>query len=191
MRLEEARQIIENTLPERRYVHTLGVVETARHLALKYGVDQEEATLAAMLHDYAKYRDTNEMRSIAVELNQRTLLDYDDELLHAPVGAELVRRELGLDSDVIYQAIANHTTGAPGMPLLDQIIFVADAIEPNRSYSGVEALREVAEQDLTDAVIATLSQTIHFLCTKQAIIFPRTIETYNAFVAAKRKGTVL
>jgi len=77
------------------------------------------------------------------------------------------------------------------MPLLDQIIFVADAIEPNRSYPGVEALREVAEQDLTNAVIATLSQTIHFLCKKQAIIFPRTIETYNAFVAAKRKGTVL
>ncbi|WP_294750268.1 HD domain-containing protein [uncultured Exiguobacterium sp.] len=82
MRLEEARQIIENTLPERRYVHTLGVVETARHLALKYGVNEEEAALAAMLHDYAKYRDTNEMRSIAVELNQRVLLDYDEELLH-------------------------------------------------------------------------------------------------------------
>lgn len=191
MLLEEADDIIKKTLPHKRYVHTLGVVETARQLARRNGVDEETAAFAAMLHDYAKYRDTEEMRTLARELGQLELLDYDDELLHAPIGAELVKRELGVKDTVIYQAIANHTTGAPDMPLLDQVIFVADAIEPNRTYPGVETLREIADADLTDAVIATLAHTIQFLCNKQTVIFPLTIKTYNAFVTAKRKGTVL
>ncbi|AFS69885.1 MULTISPECIES: bis(5'-nucleosyl)-tetraphosphatase (symmetrical) YqeK [Exiguobacterium] len=191
MRLEEAKQIIEQTLPEKRYIHTLGVVETAIQLAQQNGVSKEQAALAAMLHDYAKYRNVSYMRTIAVELGLDDLLMYDDELLHAPIGAELVKRELGIEDASIYQAIANHTTGAPNMPLLDQVIFVADAIEPNRNYPGVEQLRQIAQKDLTQAVIATLVQTIEFLCKKQTVIFPLTIETYNAFVAEKRKGTVL
>ncbi len=73
------------------------------------------------------------------------------------------------------------------MPLLDQIIFVADAIEPNRRYRGVDQLRQIAQEDLTQAVIATLGQTITFLCKKQTVIFPLTIETYNAFITEKRK----
>lgn len=191
MRLEEARRIIEETLPTKRYIHTLGVVETAIQLARRYGVQEEKVALAAMLHDYAKYRNVSEMQTIAVELGLNHLLEYEDELLHAPVGAELVKRELGVEDVEIYQAIANHTTGAPGMPLLDQIIFVADAIEPNRQYPGVDQLREIAQEDITQAVIATLGQTITFLCKKQTVIFPLTIETYNAFITEKRKGTVL
>lgn len=191
MRLEEAKRIIKETLPEKRYIHTLGVVETAIQLARQYGVQEDQAALAAMLHDYAKYRNVSEMQDVAVELGLGELLNYDEELLHAPVGAELVKRELGVEDADIYQAIANHTTGAPNMPLLDQVIFVADAIEPNRHYPGVEQLRQIAQQDLTQAVIATLVQTISFLCKKQTVIFPLTIETYNAFITEKRKGTVL
>lgn len=191
MRLEEAKRIIKETLPEKRYIHTLGVVETAIQMARQYGVQEDKVALAAMLHDYAKYRNVSEMQRVAVELGLDELLNYDEELLHAPVGAELVKRELGIEDMEIYQAIAHHTTGAPDMPLLDQIIFVADAIEPNRQYPGVEQLRQIAQEDLTQAVIATLVQTISFLCKKQTVIFPLTIETYNAFVPEKRKGTVL
>ncbi|WP_114570459.1 bis(5'-nucleosyl)-tetraphosphatase (symmetrical) YqeK [Exiguobacterium flavidum] len=191
MQLEEARRIIEGTLPTKRYVHTLGVVETARHLAELYGEPIDQVVLAAMLHDYAKYRDSGEMKKIAIELGKRELLDYDDELLHAPIGAELVKRELHVADPVVLRAIANHTTGEPGMSRIDQIIFVADAIEPNRTYPGVEQLREVANKDLTHAVVRTLAHTIRYLIGKEERIFPLTIETYNDFIFQLRKGTVI
>ncbi|WP_396129405.1 bis(5'-nucleosyl)-tetraphosphatase (symmetrical) YqeK [Exiguobacterium mexicanum] len=182
MTYEEAQSLIEATLPEKRYIHTLGVVETAEYLARKYGEDVEAARLAAMLHDYAKYLDADMMRQVVVEENLNpSLLAFDDELLHAPVGAILLDRAYDLDPAVV-SAIKNHTTGEPGMSRLDQILFVADAIEPNRSYPGVDDLRDLADRSLEAAVVATLRQTIAYLLNKSVRIFPLTIETYNHFV---------
>lgn len=182
MTYEEAKTLIEQTLPEKRFIHTLGVVETAGRLAQKYGENVEQARLAAMLHDYAKYFDRDEMRQVVREAGlDPMLLEYDDELLHAPVGAVMLDRIYELEPEVV-SAIRNHTTGEPGMSRLDQILFVADAIEPNRSYPGVERLREEAEHSLEAAVIATLRQTIQFLLNKSVRIFPLTIDTYNDFV---------
>lgn len=182
MTYEQARTLIEQTLPEKRFIHTLGVVETAEHLAKTYGVNVEQARLAAMLHDYAKYMDRDEMRQVVLdEQLDLALLEFDDELLHAPVGAVLLDRAYDLDAAVV-SAIKNHTTGSPGMSRLDQVIFVSDAIEPNRRYPGVEALRDVAEQSLELAVVATLRQSIQHLLNKSVRIFPLTIATYNDFV---------
>lgn len=182
MTFEEAKALIEQTLPEKRLIHTLGVVETAERLAKQYGENVEQARLAAMLHDYAKYFDAEEMRQVVREEGlDPNLLTYGDELLHAPVGAVLLARQYDLEPDVL-SAIRNHTTGEPGMSRLDQILFVADAIEPNRQYPGVERLRLEAEHSLEAAVVATLRQTIQFLLNKSVRIFPLTIETYNDFV---------
>ncbi|MGE6492026.1 MULTISPECIES: bis(5'-nucleosyl)-tetraphosphatase (symmetrical) YqeK [unclassified Exiguobacterium] len=182
MTFEEAHELIKQTLPEKRYIHTLGVVETAERMAVQYGENVEEARLAAMLHDYAKYFDTEEMRQVVIEEGlDSSLLEYGDELLHAPVGAILLARQYELEETVL-SAIRNHTTGEPGMSRLDQILFVADAIEPNRNYPGVDRLRVEAAHSLEGAVVATLRQTIEFLLKKSVRIFPLTIETYNDFV---------
>ncbi|WP_214882738.1 MULTISPECIES: bis(5'-nucleosyl)-tetraphosphatase (symmetrical) YqeK [unclassified Exiguobacterium] len=182
MTFEEAHELIKQTLPEKRYIHTLGVVETAERLANQYGENIEQARLAAMLHDYAKYFDTEKMRQVVIDEGlDPNLLQYGDELLHAPVGAVLLARQYDLDPHVL-SAIRNHTTGEPGMSRLDQILFVADAIEPNRNYPGVDRLRTEAEQALEAAVVATLRQTIEFLLKKSVRIFPLTIDTYNDFV---------
>lgn len=182
MTFEEAHELIKQTLPEKRYIHTLGVVETAERMAIQFGEEVEQARLAAMLHDYAKYFDVKEMRRVVVEEGlDPNLLEYGDELLHAPVGAILLSRQYDLD-DAVLSAIRNHTTGEPGMSRLDQILFVADAIEPNRDYPGVDRLRAEAERSLEAAVVATLKQTIEFLLEKSVRIFPLTIETYNDFV---------
>lgn len=182
MNYEQAYALIRETLPEKRFRHTLGVVETAERLALKYGEDVERARLAAMLHDYAKYRDAEEMRDVVRSRGlEADLLEYDDELLHAPVGAVLLAEQFELEPEVV-SAIRNHTTGEPGMNHLDQILFVADAIEPNRRYPGVERLREEAEQSLEGAVTAVLRHTIGYLLQTSVRIYPKTVETYNDFL---------
>ncbi|WP_170007740.1 bis(5'-nucleosyl)-tetraphosphatase (symmetrical) YqeK [Bacillus fonticola] len=188
MERAKALTVVKKVLPQARYEHTLGVVESSLELAEAYGVDMAKAEMAAIFHDYAKYRDRDEMQRIIREepILPDLLLQYHHELWHAPVGALLVEREWGVTDREVLLAIASHTTGRPNMMPLEQVVFVADAIEPGRTYPGVEQLREKAKQSLEEACIAVSQHTIRFLLDRQVMIYPLTLETYNAFV--QRKG---
>lgn len=179
----KALELIKNVLPEKRYIHTLGVLETAVALAEKYGANQKKVELAAIFHDYAKYRPVAEMKSIVSEQNMSdNLLKYARELLHAPVGAYLVRKELGIDDEEVLDAIRYHTTGRPFMTLLEKIIYISDYIEPNRSFSGVDEVRLLAQTNLDEALLKGISNTIYFLVSKQQPVFPDTLAAYNHLI---------
>jgi len=175
-----ALEIVKKHLPERRYIHTLGVTDTAVMLAKRYGADERKAELAGIFHDYAKYRPKEEMESIIRQENMpQDLLLYDSELWHAPVGAYLVKKEVGIQDEEILDAIRYHTTGRPGMTTLEKVVFLADYIEPNRSFPGVDEVRKAAENSLDEAIVLSLQNTIRFLLSKNQLIYPQTVETYN------------
>ena len=184
MKREQALAIIKEHLPEHRYIHTLGVCKTARWLAKTYGASVEKAELAAIFHDYAKYRPEEEMRAIIIrEKLPQDLLHFHPELWHAPVGAYLVREEQGITDEDILNAIKYHTTGRAHMTLLEKIIYLADYIEPNRkSFPGLEEVRKLAKEDLDRAVFQCTANTIQYLIEKQVPVYPDTIHTYNSFL---------
>lgn len=90
------------------------------------------------------------------------LLEANTELWHAPVGAFLVEKEVGLTDEDILNAIRYHTSGRPGMSSLEKVIYVADYIEPGRKFPGVEEVRELAEQDLDKALLQALKIRLAF-----------------------------
>ncbi|MED3648157.1 bis(5'-nucleosyl)-tetraphosphatase (symmetrical) YqeK [Halalkalibacterium halodurans] len=183
----KALQLVKPHLTEHRYQHTIGVMETAIDLAKLYGADQQKAELAAIFHDYAKFRDKNEMRTLIREkLSQQDILFYGDELLHAACGAYYVREEVGIEDEDVLQAIRFHTTGRPNMSLLEKIIFLADYIEPNRQFPGVEKVRTQAKTDLNGAIISSLVNTITFLLKKNQPIYPDTLATYNQLLLEQK-----
>lgn len=180
MKREEALEIVQKQLTAHRYQHTLGVMETAVSLAEKYGDDKKKAELAAIFHDYAKFRDKEEMKSIIVAQKMNPeLLEYNSELWHAPVGAYLAEKEAGISDPEILDAICYHTSGRPNMSKLEKIIYLADYIEPGRHFPGVEEVREMAKHDLNQALIQAVKNTIVFLLKKNQRIFPLTFLTYN------------
>lgn len=184
---QKALNLVKGQITEKRYEHTLGVMETAIQLAEKYGADVNKAELAAIFHDYAKFRSKDEMEKIIIEQNMpRQLLEYHSELWHAPVGAYLVKVEAGIDDEEILQAIRNHTTGNKNMNLLDKIIFLADYIEPGRKFPGVNEVRATANEGLDLAVIMALKNTIKFLLDKNQQIYPDTLETYNSMIRCQK-----
>ncbi len=123
--------------------------------------------MAAIFHDYAKFRPKEEMKQIIVrEKCLAELLDYNAELWHAPVGAYLAEKEAGITDPEILDAIRYHTSGRPGMTLLDKVIYVADYIEPGRHFPGVEEVRRLAETDLNEALIQAMKNTMIFLMKK-------------------------
>lgn len=185
---QKALEIVKPALTEQRYQHTLGVMETAVTLANTFGADAKKAELAAIFHDYAKFRPKDEMRQIIIQQElDPLLLVHTSELWHAPVGAYLVEKEVGIEDEEILQAIKSHTSGRVGMTLLEKIIFLADYIEPGRNFPGVEEVREMAKNDLNQAVIQALVNTVQFLMKRKFKVFPETLHTYNWLIETKTK----
>lgn len=186
MEREQALNIVKAQLTEHRYQHTLGVMETAIDLARRYGADEKKAELAAIFHDYAKFRPKDEMKKIIVTQGMSNdLLEYNTELWHAPVGAYLAEAEAGITDLEVLDAIRYHTSGRRGMTKLEKVIYLADYIEPGRHFPGVEEVRDLAKINLDDALIKSVQNTIIFLMKKNQAIYPETFHTYNDLVLNK------
>lgn len=159
-----------------RYRHVMAVARTAEELAGRFGVDAQRAWLAGLLHDYARELPEEQMVAVAA---RHGLLHVAAEptvaLLHAPVGAVLLREELGITDAAVLRAVASHTTGAPSMSDLDKVVFLADYIEPGRRFPGVEAVRETVARGLDAAVRLALLQTVEGLRQRGRGVDPRTL----------------
>lgn len=181
---EELLAKIEKSMSPRRFNHVLGVEKTAIELAEKYGGDVNMASLAALVHDYAKERsDLVFFDLIRANERFRPLIPFGNNIWHSILGAELVRYELDVHNEEVLHAVQVHTTGAPRMSLLDKILFVADYIEPGRKFSGVKTARLLAEDDLNAAVAYELKHTLLHLIELNQPVYPLTIEAYNKWVA--------
>lgn len=187
---EKIIDILRMRLDDKRYQHCLGVQETARRLAVRYGVNKEKAVLAGLVHDWAKGLTASSLlvkaEQFGIPIDDICL--YRPDLLHGPVGAELIEQELGIVDQEIKRAVYQHTLGAAKMSLLTKIIFVADYIEPSRDYPGVETIRKAAWDSLDLAVFLAAEQTIKYLLSKEELIHPQTVITRNAFLLLVNKN---
>ncbi|WP_332647334.1 bis(5'-nucleosyl)-tetraphosphatase (symmetrical) YqeK [Lysinibacillus sp. 54212] len=183
MERQQLLAIIKPRMPEKRYIHTLGVMEMAIHLANLYGEDAKKAEIAAILHDMSKFEDEEAMRQIVREngLDER-LIPWGAEILHGPIAAWRAQDELGIEDEDILNAMRYHTTGRAGMSRLEKIVFVADMLEPNRKFDGVEKLRKKAEVDLTKAMRACIRHSLAFLVDTKQPIYPQSIQCYNDYM---------
>lgn len=180
MEQNKALEIVEKQLTKQRYAHTVRVMEMALELAEHYGADQKKVEIAAIFHDYAKYRQPEEMkRWIIAEKLPQDLLDYHSELWHGPVGSRMIEREIGIADSEIQSAIYWHTTGKRYMNVMDQIIYIADYIEPGREFSGVEEVRNIVYQDIGQACWMAARSTIQYLMANNQPIYPDTFQLYN------------
>ncbi|AOF48710.1 bis(5'-nucleosyl)-tetraphosphatase (symmetrical) YqeK [Tetragenococcus halophilus] len=177
---------IKAAMSEKRFNHVLGVEAAALSLAERYGESKEKVSIAALTHDYAKERSDSEFKQVIRDYDyDLDLLNWNNAIWHGLVGAQFVEKELGITDESILQAIRLHTTGASQMSLLDKIIYVADYIEAGRDIPGVEKARAIAKKDLDEAVAYETKHTLAHLIDINAPIYPKTIETYNRWVAKK------
>ncbi|WP_274651981.1 bis(5'-nucleosyl)-tetraphosphatase (symmetrical) YqeK [Paenibacillus humicola] len=182
-------EAVRAEMPERRWAHTLGVMETAVKLAERFGGDPEKADRAAILHDVAKYWPTARMETIIRGQGlPADLLDYDKELWHAPVGAFVAERDYGVSDHQVLDAIRYHTSGRERMTLLDKIVCLADYMEPGRDFPGVHKIRELAEHSLEKALIAGFDSTISYLLAQGKRIYPLTVAARNDLILTVREA---
>ena len=185
--LKKIRKAMEKCQDAKRFEHTLGVAYTAAALAMRYDGDIKNAQIAGLLHDCAKCLSDEKRLSICEKHNiSMTEIERRNPfLLHAKVGSFLAMEEYKIkDSDIIH-AILNHTTGRPGMSLLEKIIFIADYIEPGRKNApNLAEIRKLAFEDLDSALLKILSDTLEYLKSTDGEIDPMTARTYEYYVGA-------
>ncbi|WP_426710625.1 bis(5'-nucleosyl)-tetraphosphatase (symmetrical) YqeK [Cetobacterium sp. SF1] len=187
MLLKEIRENLKNKVSEKRYNHILGVEETAVKLAKRYGVKEEDARIAALLHDYAKQFSVYEMEKICIENFYEETKDYIDqgEILHGYVGAYIAEKEFNIIDKNILDAIKYHTTGKRGLSILGKIIYIADSIEPGRDYPTVKIIREAVEEDINKGIIIESSEKIKYLVDIGAKVHLYTVDMRNWLLEKK------
>lgn len=184
---------LQNNVSQHRLEHILGVEQTCIALARCHGVDEKQAAQAGLMHDLAKFFSSKKLLYMAREANIPVdeICAKSPHLLHADIGAVVARQEFEVSDRQILAAIANHTLGTPGMSKLSCVVFVADALEPNRGDNAeLNALRRIATENLYKCVQQTSDYSLKYLVSKHKIIHPRTILTRNWALAKAKKTNV-
>lgn len=188
--LTNIEQYLHKHLDAGRLQHSRYTAEVAVELARKYGADEHKALIAGLLHDVAKGACRHGMLNVAEQYH----VDADEaekanpELLHGKLGAAMVKTDLGIDDDEILSAIRWHTTGRANMSLLEKIIYIADLIEPGRDFAGIDAIRELAYQDIDEAMLAALKQVMEFVMCRGFSLHPSSVEAYQ-YIQNTRRNT--
>lgn len=180
-RISKIQDKVRTVLDKNRYEHTQGVMYTAASLAMCYGEDIRKAMLAGLLHDCAKCIPAEEKIRMC-EDNKLEISDVERQnpsLLHAKLGAFLAETTYEVKDPDILQAIASHTTGRPGMSLLEKIIYIADYLEPGRAeLPNMAKVRVLAFQDIDECLYQILKDSLVYLETKHLPIDIMTEKTY-------------
>lgn len=190
MILEQMQALLKESIPGKRYKHSINVYETALKLAEAHQLPTEKIAIAALLHDCGREVPSKESVAKAQELG----LPIDAVelqqpiLLHAKLGVYNAMHKYGVADQEILDGILYHTTGIDGMTKLAKVVYLADMIEPGRDFPGVEELRKLARKDLDKAMLLAYSNTIRYLLEGGLLIHPHCISGYNELIlAAKAK----
>lgn len=181
MNIEEAQALAKKSMSKRRFIHTQGVVEMAKKLAERFGIDREKAQIAAFLHDLKKEIPLERQLEMAREWN---LLHYPEDeeapyILHGPLAAYWLEHEYGYTNQEVLAAIAHHTLGRPGMGPLEMLIYSADLTEPNRVFPKVDKLRQSLYDNLEKGTLLCVEHTLEYLKRSKRMIHPLTELTYE------------
>ena len=183
MNYTKIQEWLKENLNEKRYIHTLGTANCAKELAKQFGLNQDKAYLAGLLHDCAKCFSNEKLLDIIhqhLDVEECEMLNY--KTLHAPDSAYIAETEFNITDKEIISAIRWHTLGKLNMTDFEKIIFIADKIEPNtRDKEYSDKIRELLSQDngLNKALLKCYKETIKSLVKRDLKICLLTIEIYN------------
>lgn len=184
---KKMRKRLKEQLNPKLFAHCLATSKMARRLAFIHGSDLAAAELAGLCHDYVKEMDNvnalHHVEKFKIHLDP-SIISHPNTA-HGEIAACLLREELLISDEVVLDAIRWHTYGHEDMSLLAKIVFLADVIEPNRNFQGVETIRQLAYVDIDKAILEYLDQSETYLRKQNKPIHGNTIKLKHVLL---RKG---
>lgn len=188
MELNEIQKYVKEQLSEKRYNHSVGVMERSEELAKLYGADVEVAKKIGIAHDVAK-EISEEDKLKYVKDNNIEIDEVEKEntpLLHAKIGKDIAIKKFGF-SESMGQAIANHTTGNKDMDIYSKILFIADRTSKERNFEDIEYIKELEKKDIDEAVLYILDKKIKLQIEKRAPIHLNGIIARNSLLKEEKE----
>lgn len=182
--IANANKALALETPKRRE-HSLRVAELAASRAVAFQVSEKKAIEAALFHDCAKNlpQDSPYLEGFAPPTAWGNI---PNEVYHQFAGAYVAETFFGVTDEDVLNAIRYHTSARENMSDLEKIVFLADMMEAERNYEGVDELRKLFfGKDLDACLTESLRQTLLFLEKKGGEIYPLTKKAYE-FYAKKR-----
>lgn len=178
---EKIIELIKSKLNTARFQHSLNVAQSASELAEKYGADPDKAYTAGLLHDVMKNSSPEEQLGVISEagIELMPVERANTKLWHAISGAAYIRFVMGIDDRELIRAVRYHTTGRAGMSPLETTVYLADYISAERSYPGVDDMRQLCSISSDAAILYALEFGIPDLVKKGQVIHPDSIDLYN------------
>lgn len=188
MIVEKIEKDLKNMVSSKRYKHILGVASTAALLGNHYGISEERLRIAALLHDIMKEQSLERLNELCSREKFKELKGYEksNEILHGFAAAEYAKEHYGIADVEILDGVRYHTIGRKNMTLFEKIVYLADAIEPERDYGAVEKIRELAYKDIDEALLYEINQKIEYLIKTDRIIHVNALKMRNSLL--KKRG---
>ena len=166
-----------------RKAHTLRVAQIAAKKAVEMGISERKAITAALFHDCAK-NITIEHALLSGFCLREEWGCVPAQVLHQFTGAYLAETAFGVTDQDIINAVRYHTSGRAGMSELEKLIFLADMVEDERAYDGVDEIRALfwgkkGAGALDECLKLALKETIEYLKAKGECVYPLTIRAYK------------
>ena len=180
---------IKKRLGEKRYKHTLYVLEAASKLAKNLNLNQKKVKTAALLHDIAKSKNDEELKLILKD--SRWNVDQMEAailpILHAPAGAVIAEKEFGVEDQEVLEAIRYHTLGHPDMGKIAQVIYAADFISEDRQFSTLNEIRKKIERDFELGLYLITTNIIKYQLEQDNFIHPYSNDLRNKLLKRSDK----
>lgn len=184
MDLKDIKKKVKKSMDKQRYDHTKGVMYTAGCLAMANEYPIDKAMLAGLLHDCAKCIPGHTKIKMCEKYNLEIseIERKNPSLLHAKLGAYLAKDKYDIEDEEILMAIRSHTTGRPGMSLLEKIVYIADYMEPGRKeLPNMMDVRYLAFEDIDKCLYRILRDSLVYLKAQDMPIDQTTEETYQYY----------
>ncbi len=194
------REQVREYLTEKRYAHTLSVESEAGKLAALFlPAEENHLRAAALLHDITKRLNLEKQLQLCQIFGIMVTNDETKapKLLHAKTAEALAGRDFPQFADSrVLSGIRWHTTGRAGMSLFESIVYLADYIEPTRTFADCVVLRRFFWERIPDAadadsrmevlrqtMVLSFDMTIRQLLLEGALVDRDTIEARNWFLS--------
>ena len=175
---------LHERLSKKRFQHSMNVAEECFRLAEKHGADKRRCYLAGMLHDIMKEEPAEVQKQYVADsgLSPDPVEISTKGLWHGVAGAYYVREKLDIKDDELVSAIRYHTVGCARMTVMEKIVYLGDMISEDRTYKGVEKMREYCYKDLDLAMSVALIYQIGCVSSKCGGLPLSTFEAYNYYL---------
>lgn len=186
---DENRAFLKARLSKKRYTHSLNVAHEAQRLAELYGEDPEKAYFAGLMHDVCKELPAEEQEEL---VRASSFVVSKEELVTKPVwhgiaGAYFLQVRMGVTDPDVLNAVRYHTVGRAGMTRLEEIVYLADLISEDRTYDGVEQMRQLCLTSINAAMLEGIRFSMETTLKKGGYLPPVTVGAYNQYIFCEKQ----